>query len=871
MKTTRFFVSLISAGVLLAASALPAFAQALRTDSAGNLREDSALNLAGPRIMGILPTVHLGTGTPTTGTVLRGDGSWAGTTPTGNTIASTGNLLMGDGAGNAAAVASSPELGRVLTTRLETQRASEALPDNLLKLSPMNVGSINADGTITLPANGYAAWDVVNTYGSSPPFPLYGYAVSVGDAPSGAVTFRAFYGADRDSEAVDSTRAPGVYRTQFLYVTYGVYAFSIRVENKTAAPLTIYYPFVGLVDGGLSFLRSGADSTVVPSQPVADLDFTRFAATDRAGRYLAERQTTIAADSINGSADNAGTLYAPRLSLQQTVTAGSVFGLYRGSVFRDSLPLSTLSNTHGVVVQDVALGSQKPLPVISALDPAVRTIGNPFDVEANGSTYAWVWLPESAVANDGYQNVYVVEINVATEAASPVASRRRMIDAASLAAAVATPGSAFVEKVGPGAGAWTAHVHPSDGLAPGSGGYRYEVVARFCPLRYPQNDTGDCAVSGLELIGGSYGYGSLGAPTGLVGDRLAILHGSTHGAVLGGGSLQRSVFYEGGDADSIMLAWYTGDPAGLSWSMNNVLFYGNVGDRSRDMLIAHSGGGTSYERGDISDCAFLGARWSDGSLHGTAFTYENVLGGTINRVYVQAVRSIFGGAMPLATETRNSVFRQVNRGALYGNFHDNVVLAESGLDPADANNRSPVACQPMLSGTSVTNNILWAHGLSAANNGSASGVLLYVAQATVRGNIILLDPAATYTDGVSYAYVPGDLSGISVDYNLVISTAKGSVNTLGGSAGNQPSFPAYQAAYPTMDPHSKFVDLSGDARGLQAVFVDPLNGDFRWAQTAVARECAAYCRANHVGPATVPSRWPLVPSADDAVRSLTDL
>ena len=89
--------------------------------------------------------------------------------------------------------------------------------------------------------------------------------------------------------------------------------------------------------------------------------------------------------------------------------------------------------------------------------------------------------------------------------------------------------------------------------------------------------------------------------------------------------------------------------------------------------------------------------------------------------------------------------------------------------------------------------------------------------------------------------------------------------------GNEFTWAAYLAANPTLDQHSMYVDLSADPRGIQALFVDPINGDFRWAQTDVARRCAAFCKTNNVGPAAVTSRWPLVPTVDEAVRLISGL
>ena len=438
-------------------------------------------------------------------------------------------------------------------------------------------------------------------------------------------------------------------------------------------------------------------------------------------------------------------------------------------MFRDSLPLAAITSPHGISVQDVALGSAKALPVVSALDPV-----NNAGLVANGNgTYSYQYTAETNVANDGYQNVYVVEINTTTEPTTPVASRRRMTDVTSAAACASTVGSAFVSPFGAsGSGGWLAQIHPSDGLAPGSGSYRYEVVARFAPAAYSQQTIGDTSFSGLELVGSSDGYGSLAGPTGTVADRLAILHCSTHGAVLGGGSLQRSVFFESGDATPIQLAWYAANPAGTRWTLNNCLFYANVGDRAANCLIAHSSGGQNFDRGDIADCAFLGARWSNGSLQGQAIDYVNVSAGTINRVYVQAVESIFGVQMPLAAETKNSVFRQVNTANVQGSFHDNIVLAESGSDPNNSGNRAPIAIYLRQNAANASNDIFWARGLTTGviNDGGASGIQTYpgVTTGTVSHNIIVLDPAS----GNQPLYGNfGGATGLSMDYNLVANLA----------------------------------------------------------------------------------------------------
>lgn len=876
MKTNRFLY-FVAAVVVAHVQTLPVEAQQrfLRTDADGNPL--TPLNLGGTNVGGTLAPARLGTGTPSGNTVLRGDGTWAGTTPTGNTIAATGRLLAGDGTGNAVAVASSTDLQRVLQLRADTSRALSGNPNNLLGRANLVIrnGTINADGTLTIPAHDYIQW---NAAGDITTHALrYCYAVATTDQPvgtAGGFYINAFYNGYNNvgfdgSGATSSQPEPGVARYTFTN-SVGNGGYAVYVTNATTAPVTIYPPVMTLVDAGVRPVQSYAETVPVPSQPVADLDFTTFANGDRTTSFMVPWDTTVAIDGVGGSEANPGTLYAPKLSLQQPVTANTVFGLYRGSIFRDSLPFSALGNTRGVLVQDLSLGANGNLPVISALDPVANgsfTSGG----AAPAGTYLCTWTAQdNTVANDGYQNVYVVEINTAAEAAFPVSSRRRMTDA-SLGDVAGTVGSACVQSTG-GTG-WQAFVHPSDGLAPGSGSYRYEVVARYSPANWsPSVNAGDGALHGLELIGGSFGYGSIGSPLRFAGDRLAVLHATTHGAVLGSGSLQRSFFYELGDPTSIQLAWYTGNPAGLRWSVSHCLFYANVGDHEANCLISHSSS-TNYDRGNIDATAFLGARWSNGSLHGVAIDYDNVSGGLINHVYVQAIEDIFGFNMPLAAEVKNSVFRQVNKPRIGLNFHDNIVLAESGSDPTSNNNRYPGACLLQQNGASAVNNILWARGIATGVSGDdpASGLNFYpgVTSGTIQRNIVVLNPASLTVPGIYANFPSGAPSGFNIDYNLVVNLAAGGFGAIGGT-GNYLSWPEYQAAYPGLDQHSMYVDLSADPRGLKAVFMDPINGDFRWAQTDVARQCAAYCTANHVGPATVTTHWPTVPTVDQALRALTD-
>ncbi len=624
-------------------------------------------------------------------------------------------------------------------------------------------------------------------------------------------------------------------------------------------------------------------------QPSSYLDFTTFhgIADATSSKVTAPvplpllRAVTVAIDSVTGSESNPGTIALPKRSLNQPAPDGSVFGLYRGSLFRESLPsFSSLGNPQDILVEGLSVGSAANLPLISAFDPAP----NGSFVSNGDGTYSYLWIPTETLSNDGYDNVYVVETNTATEAATPVASRRRLVDAnvlstiSSQGVVAAWAGSALILPPGTGAGQsgsttqWKAVIHPSDSLAPGSGAYRYEVVSRVSPaLWYTGNTFGDGSMSGLQLVGSSFGYGPLAGPTTFAGDRLMVAHGTTHNAVLGGGSLQRSVFYEAGDSQSIMLAWYANDASGLSWNMQNCLFYAQSpgGITPPAFVIAHSGSGGPYARGEIRSCAFIGGRLANGELGGSVFAPHNATSTLMDRCYSYGVGSVLDEAFYAGTEIERSVFQQGGNVFMPGSFHDNVVALESFADPTNMNNRGTQACVILDSATTVQCNLFWLHpdntsGLASDNQAQFFNGNGYAPNVT--RNIVVLDAPAT---GVAnYANFGANASLPTMDYNLVIQVGGTFAVNFPGSA----SWADYVAnSGHGTDQHSLYVDLRGDPRGLQAVFADPAHGDFRWAQTDVASRCAAYCLANHVGPATATSHWPVVPTVDEAVKTLSTL
>ena len=108
------------------------------------------------------------------------------------------------------------------------------------------------------------------------------------------------------------------------------------------------------------------------------------------------------------------------------------------------------------------------------------------------------------------------------------------------------------------------------------------------------------------------------------------------------------------------------------------------------------------------------------------------------------------------------------------------------------------------------------------------------------------------------------------DYNIYIQVSGKEVQTGYSGGGNQYGWEAYQTTNIYQDQNSIYIDLRSDPRGAKAVFIDPANGDYRFADTDVAQQCANYCLANGVGPNWTIAGWPIIPTVDQIAQIIRE-
>lgn len=724
---------------------------------------------------------------------------------------------------------------------------------------------VNPDGTITIPPGDFIQHATL----TSVSFPEYSdatltwsvYVTSIDANVGTSLRVRCQRDAATEVSSPTTSRVvPGICKYQFANNSGGSAYSQIRpiIWNDGQSAITIYPPELYIGDSAyFPVIQRFDDVVVAQSKPVRNYEeWWKRWGQDRPLRHLAEKQVTKALDSVNGASGNAGTLYAPKQLIANlaTLVQGDVVGLYRGSTWREQLnPTTSIRGLSFRDVADGAAGPYKKLPVISAMD----TVVNGSWTNNGDGTYTYGWTSAASVADNGYDNVYVVEVDATTEAATPIAARYRLTEVASAGAAQVLVGSAYIQNLG--SNNWQATIHPSDGAAPGTR-YRYEVVARYSCVAF-SDYARDGEVSGLMMIGNSFGYGSLAAPQRSILDRLILLHGSTHHTVIGGGLVQRSLFYGRGDSDCIACVFYTPNGAGLSWRARQLFAFGV----KFQPFYCHTSGAGNWESGDIADVAFIGGRrTTDLALEGVGIQTDYLNKLTVRRAFVDGYAI---GYQPGSTaDCQDSIFKNVAKVQPNGVFRNNIVKLENWADPTNVNNRG--AKVTPQSGSLVEKNIFYFKynaNLPYLNSDTISGMYngAGALTCTLRKNIWVCDgfsdPSMISVNASSVSYTS--------DFNVfVICNCVQDIHIfMQAPVNNQNGGDAVQL-YTGQDANSLFVDLRSDPRGAKAVFMDPDSGDFRWAETAVAQKIAQYCIDNDCGPDTVISQWPQIPSVDEAAE-----
>lgn len=790
---------------------------------------------------------------------------------------------------------------------------------------------IEASGevTYTIPQNGWLRialnhFDpMVGTTASNgttgPPAWAFVCIVEAGEISLDAITMQARYAANDPTQGggfftenvdrISLTRPyPGValFGSRNWNGTANVYSSGghvIFIQNPGTTAITILKPFmkydyttVGF-DGKIPHnmgLRYPPRGLMPASMPIRDFEFWKGWGEDRLARHLLEKQTTGAADFVLGLNTNAGARRTPKKTIEGATGLNSLivnegtYALARGSRFREEL--TNQQNWVGVDLRDLTNGkSGYPLPILDAYDE----VPNGSWVATGDGTYNFTPITYtggpngSSLVDNGYDFIGVLEIDIAEEAAGrPWSARRALARTTSQAACAAKAGSYYVQNLG--AGSFRRYIRPSDSAAPGTK-YRYDVINRWQQI--PWYIATGRSVQGVHLLGSGSGYGSVPMGDDALMDRVIMMHSTAHTTVIRGGIIQRSLLYSPGYEDSQAgpaITFYEANAVGQKGILRQLISL-NV----PSVFYNHTSSGPEgdYDEIRVEDCVMVGPPRSNHlasnglGLWGQAVGAANVKKATIERCYFEQ----YADPCSLThwvpnTSIKNCAFVDVARIRSSKIFHNNVVRYTNYSDSSNVNNRG--AANFLEASSSVQNNFMHAKMKTSSvssDNGFNMG-LTYNAGSKFKRNIVVVE----HEIGISNGFLIGQLGDLAlapghqeIDQNVYINCVPNAPIGAGGKLGtgsNDPNIFGWVkykerinfggGAY---ENGSFYFDLSRDPRGINAVFVDAANLDYRWADTDIAREIAKAVETTGAGPDWMLMGKPNIPTIEEAVDIINRL
>lgn len=578
--------------------------------------------------------------------------------------------------------------------------------------------------------------------------------------------------------------------------------------------------------------------------------------------------------SNSGSDTNSGTskLFPKRTITGTTATInkfGSLnknvsVGLESGSIFNESLaPSSSIrigSYNDSAKKNDFAI-----LNGSDALDTGwIRAIGtlNTYQQKINCPAFSGNPL-------GNYSYVLVIEIDKQLEKIAPFTARMPLQFAYGSHAVDATPGS-FWEPITNDA-AITLFIHPSDNGSPNlNSRYRYEVTVRNRAIDGYRNDNN--RFENLWVRGYGAGYGLIPSGANTYCNKIIFGPGAAiHHIVLKNGAINNSLFLPASKNINVYgVVFYDVEGFGRHNKISNSIFI--------DVLLpiyTHTSYGTNHGALELDNVIGFADTSQVGSFVGTSDNDTAIL----NNVYIDSYNNGYyignNNTSAKYSTIRNSYFKDAANAISYGAnsilaYVNNVFIRSAG--------KQSITCISIQNNTSLnlTNTILH---LRTGNNISANAGTFVAGcgpatnHISATGNIFIcdVDPSQTVTAAGTNT---NNGTGTSSDIwnNNVYILLKGdkilwtatNVNTNNGIYIVQ-TFDEWKKQS-GQDQNSLFFDLRNDPRGLQAIFIDPDNGNYELANTVEGNQIKAL-QAGMTTPITCFLKKPSYEEAADLIKN----
>lgn len=836
-------------------------------------------------------------------TVQNGSGTW----PANGTAVKLSFARSGDSA-DATEIARSADSYRFGLAYYDTQIASGVRDyPPLLPVrdytGTLSSGTRNADGTISQDAA--STWTSPNL--SFAPFNVTGddfyvYVVATEALAAGSIQIQIQTGGTVHKAYATTTEvAPGVYKQSWANTNSGTFTYvQILIKNNSGATITRYPLEVYSSDSDYlpQVIRFDDSTVVTENRRVIDWDtispFVRWGEADRAMHAADEMNITDAFDSVGGSDAASGLSYAPKQNLTagSALSPGDVVGLKNGAEWNQTLATMLGTTTQGLRVRGYSGGTMlSPFPI---LDCGLDITGYTWTSEGSG-TFSTTFPCATNLLVTGklnYDYGSVVETTLADAAEKPIGSQQ-ILDAKNIITTGSPPITAADQTVAinqvkaaagtslvvftPGASTAKVYIHTRDGVAPDvSTTYSYKVTNLNSAMDWVQGNTRQSYVSNVEFRMGGKGLGIVCGSNRSMFDGIIAIHGYKHTLHIEAGECRNFLAYNKAANNSTTPntcnCYISPNADGLSWRWENGAIYDSISP-----LYSHSAAG-SYDKGEVRYVWFIATpRDANGSLQigdpaSSAQVIETMEEWCYTQGYSKAGRSSTGpenisavyrnnlllgiGWFSTRKTTEQNLVKVVNISGSAG-ADRGMRMVDTGFDHVTRNNLVYATNEQTVTGDANVNDYR-----CTVINIRAGPTLVAV---DISRNIFLVDtPLTTLANGTSIVTETAAGMTWTSDYNVFIFCNKGPISSAKFGAGTKTTIADYLAFFPGHDANSLFIDLRDDPRGAKAVFIDPANGDFRWAQTEVAQQIRDYCILNGVGPDWTISHAPYVPTIDEA-------
>lgn len=489
---------------------------------------------------------------------------------------------------------------------------------------------------------------------------------------------------------------------------------------------------------------------------------------------------------------------------------------------------------------------------------------------AKTATYTSVY--DATVTHDAvsgtegtYDAVYAVEED--TTSITPVSRLRQMTRVASIAACDALAGSYYISTLSTTSS--HVYVHGTDGAAPGTR-YAISVTTKYATVVM---DVGidDVEIMGVVADSSIFGYGTVARGENINLHHSILQFGTIHHAVLSGGVVENTALAGSATVAAAKgLTYYVTDAAQtLTGTVRNSLI-----DRVGDAFYFHTSevGGSASDWASITleDTVLVNARNGSSQLVNSAFGGQDCQLVTMDTVVLKDFRD-FGLNVKAAVIDRLFAWGYQRSVWTPGTAASEILIRDSIFIGADggygggAEGNSYLMRQGGATGKLHLQHCLIIVPASAGVVSQVSGFNIEYTHC-IFVNAYSTPTALDVATSVNVQSGAGAL-GLVADNNLYISLYGGSWQwsvTNQASGGPNQTLSTWQAQS-LQDANS--IEIQS-ANGLTSLFRDWTAGNLQWGYTPLGQMVAALVAASGYGPATLPTRWPTIPTADDAHAAL---